>query len=1013
MFTIRKTLSGLLFYDMKKLVISLIILISTFIYSQECTQTDIQHAYLTVSMNESMTISDAVYSLSDSTKVNFAVGNLMYKPSTGTWKLAEHQYDFVGGYRKESTQEDLVQGKSYGNIYEIIDGKYTKCENTGGSKKNISNPNYDGWIDLFPFDSAKYIHFVDTVHNFIYRTPNVQEFQYLVGGFVIAGDTIGRKDYEKLRGRGRIILSPDTFVNGLILLPDMPDSCSSVEECILKIMPDGIKFKSDYDGCWYYTDNVFTTAQWDILEGQGAVFLPATGGVSWNGSSYDFGQKYNRSGFYWTYNTTGSLEFGGYPYYDKGQPKNTTPSFIRNCNVNNRRAIRVVREEKKTNSTPISTRPKSCNDYKWGTGLIETNGGKIKVTSIDECTYGLKAIPKNGYKFVYFKDLGSLYFEDTVTLEIDTTIQNYVYEATFIKDNAFIYKWLDDSIILRADTTDLLSYSLTPGWTYVIVNDSIRLTDEDEQVSKLDWGIWKADITELINRNEYAGLSLHIIIHNSCDKPSAVIDTIIPVVVHDTMYAHTMDFHSTVPHTDLQVLEDAVLYVDSNIIINGILDIHEGGKVIINENKTLEAQGIILRGNGITQKWAQLLIKGTVINNSEDLIFYDYTVDDNQYYPLSLPDTVQCNSIISSITGLSTEYTSYLYNTLLRNTHASGWELFNNTYYTLGNGYIMWSDPNQWKNTYPQKTNIIRYPIRVDLSNEKENKFIHVYGDTNESIKPSDKNWNLIGNPYLSNYVIGPESNIIEILQKDEEEINYITYSDDGYLTYKQEVTDGFVLKPFNSYFIQTVDNGEIEFERHQLQHHHSPKRLMQSIKEVRTGITLTQDERTESIGLLYGDYTDEYEINADLAKMFGNAPVLYAYSLLKNTPLAFQAVPIDSLYPIPVGYKNAKNSTMTFAFDNEKYTKERLSAIWLYDSKLNKHINLLYNDYVFTPNSQTENDRFYITIEFNTITTDINNIEIENNNFIFDILGRRVSDIYKDGIYIILKNKKYTKIIK
>ena len=113
-------------------------------------------------------------------------------------------------------------------------------------------------------------------------------------------------------------------------------------------MPDGASFKSDYDGCWYYKDNIFTADQWNVLEKQGAVFLPAGGGVSWNGSSYDFGQKYNRSGFYWTdtkiQNGNGedrgtTMEFGGY-----SNTSNDLPIFVQREIVNERRGIRLCYE---------------------------------------------------------------------------------------------------------------------------------------------------------------------------------------------------------------------------------------------------------------------------------------------------------------------------------------------------------------------------------------------------------------------------------------------------------------------------------------------------------------------------------------------------------------------------------------------------------------------------------------------------------------------------------------------
>ena len=102
---------------MKKFLLGIIMLISICAYSQTCTDTDVQHAYLTVSLDENMTISNAVYSLSENIKVNFAVGNLMYQPKTNTWKLADHQYDFVGGERKEKTEDGLVQKGKYGNVF--------------------------------------------------------------------------------------------------------------------------------------------------------------------------------------------------------------------------------------------------------------------------------------------------------------------------------------------------------------------------------------------------------------------------------------------------------------------------------------------------------------------------------------------------------------------------------------------------------------------------------------------------------------------------------------------------------------------------------------------------------------------------------------------------------------------------------------------------------------------------------------------------------------------------------
>ena len=62
-------------------------------------------------------------------KVFFSKGNLQYQASTGTWRFAEHQYDYVGNGTK-------------GNV-------------TGSDNAQISST-YDGWIDLFGWGTSGY-----------------------------------------------------------------------------------------------------------------------------------------------------------------------------------------------------------------------------------------------------------------------------------------------------------------------------------------------------------------------------------------------------------------------------------------------------------------------------------------------------------------------------------------------------------------------------------------------------------------------------------------------------------------------------------------------------------------------------------------------------------------------------------------------------------------------------------------------------------------------------------------
>lgn len=262
---------------MRNLFITIFLFMCICLFGQECAQTDIQQAYITFSTNEHITVSEAIYSLSDSKKVKFALGNLMYQPSTKTWKIADEQYDYVGGIYNGPTNDcDLIAGKRYGTI-------------PGSDNAKNNSKTYTGWLDLFRFDTVQNIRIVtDTI---TYRVPTEEEFSYLV---------YNRTDASKLRGRARIIVNDSTFVNGLMLLPDTS---------VIQFIPHGKTFMSDYDGCVLFTHNVFTREEWKIIEAQGIVFLPAC-------AARANSAKYNRSGFYWTSTESGSnaatMEFGGY-----------------------------------------------------------------------------------------------------------------------------------------------------------------------------------------------------------------------------------------------------------------------------------------------------------------------------------------------------------------------------------------------------------------------------------------------------------------------------------------------------------------------------------------------------------------------------------------------------------------------------------------------------------------------------------------------------------------------------
>ena len=238
------------------------------------------------------------FSVSASKKVFFSKGNLQYQASTGTWRFAENQYDFVGN-------------SSVGNVYETIGGiANTKCDNT-----QIAD-NYEGWIDLFGWGTSGYNHgatnyqpykidknvayyyaygnkdydldsedgkadwgiqnsssIINSYEYHTWRTLTSAEWQYLFN------TSSGRCTEGVYFCKCRIQTETSTYVNGIIVLPDNWDNTYYA-------------FPSD----WYnkpaigYDKVTVSIENWiNQIQNNGGVFIPAAGkrsGTSYSDSGY-------------------------------------------------------------------------------------------------------------------------------------------------------------------------------------------------------------------------------------------------------------------------------------------------------------------------------------------------------------------------------------------------------------------------------------------------------------------------------------------------------------------------------------------------------------------------------------------------------------------------------------------------------------------------------------------------------------------------------------------------------
>ena len=271
------------------------------IFTKSTTSTQLEVVLNTVKVMNEITVVPEIegtlvgmFTVNDEGKqVYFSQGNLQYQASTNTWRFAEHQYDYVGN-----------------------------------ANSSISQTN-SGWIDLFGWGTSGYNH--GAIAYQPWSTSTISEDYYAYGSYTNnLYDGNGQADwgYNAISNGGntensgwrtlshsewdyviktrnttsgiRYVKGKVNGVKGMILLPD--NWTASIYAL------NGINFGTSYN------NNTISAEDWvNILEANGAVFLPAAGnrlsgtsvntfnmgsiGQYWSASSIDTG-------------TAGLMDFG-------------------------------------------------------------------------------------------------------------------------------------------------------------------------------------------------------------------------------------------------------------------------------------------------------------------------------------------------------------------------------------------------------------------------------------------------------------------------------------------------------------------------------------------------------------------------------------------------------------------------------------------------------------------------------------------------------------------------------
>ena len=400
------------------------------------------------------------FSISATQVVYFSQGNLQYQASTNTWRFATNQYDYVGD-------------ASNGNVYE----NSVKCSNT-----NISS-SYSGWIDLFgwatsgnsasgtyyqpyenytgnqygssttsgEWDPEKSDWGVVNAHQlgFGWHTLSKDDWDYIISS---------RTNAQSLRGMCQITIGSSTFP-GLILMPDGWTASTST-------------IATKWSACAISAENVafdkatFSEEEWNIMENQGAVFLPAGGQRSRNIMSY----LDPRAGKYWT--STGTINdynelWAYYLMFYRGPATSTlkTTSYYRSYGL----SVRLARYPDATlNSAPTA---KSLT-YNGSAQALVNVGSATNGTmnySLDNRTWS-SSIPtatNAGTYTVYFKVKADATHADYAPMPNTNKV-----EVTIAKATPTVTAPTGKSLTYNGEAQELVNTGTTSGGTMMYkVND--------------------------------------------------------------------------------------------------------------------------------------------------------------------------------------------------------------------------------------------------------------------------------------------------------------------------------------------------------------------------------------------------------------------------------------------------------------------------------------------------------------------------------------------------------------
>lgn len=465
-----------------------------------------------------------------------------------------------------------------------------------------------------------------------------------------------------------------------------------------------------------------------------------------------------------------------------------------------------------------------------------------------------------------------------------------------------------------------------------------------------------------------------------------------------------VDDNQTMTFTDNAEVKTIIVRSGATLQVNG-------------DKKILSADTLVLEGGWGTYTTKvnindfdvpQVITSSTSYIGINKVIYYDLSIDYNNYYPLAVPCSVRVSDInykdptIAKNAVYNKHFFIRRYNGQTRADYGkvdACWEAMSSSDYLVpGEGYVITA------RTVGGKA-VIRIPLT--LNEPQANISTVSYTGAMSDINNFNDGWNMIGLPFIS------EANFLS------SEIQVVNMPDARLQGYTQQLVRNDAVKPFWSCFVQVGSSAVL-----------APKASPSILAPVRTPARTQEREHIEfsdsliaawglegvdldslydvfmsemeipaeeideydndiqiveilvnssngnedHLGLLMSDYyTSDFDLGSDTEKMKNLSSSINVYAIANDAHLVYNAFNPAETTSIPVGYR-AGAGTYTFALDNRYAATDE--EILLYDSFTGITTNLLLSDYTFDTDDVEDETRFVLLInQAPAVTTNMDNL--------------------------------------